>query len=317
MFGTLMGDFVGSTYEFHPIYNRYFDLFSTKYTFTDDSVLTAAIAESFLYQQNIRHTLVKWTMAHRKAGYGKNYFEWALKQKEELNTEIGNSWGNGCLMRNSPSVLLSATLEEALARAKSHCEITHSHAEALQATALYTKWCFMTLEFAKKQAQQQSSNKLLKKNEQALIQERKLFFFDLVHKDLVVFEKLDEYCMSGFKVDAVSTLPRVLAILWESENFEELLRNAVFIGGDCDTNAAIAGCAGEIIFGLTPEFLKDFLAYSQSSGESAQMILPVIAAAYLHSPHKDYFLAQGYLPVIEAILNHENNRVRALEATGI
>ncbi len=315
MFGAIIGDYVGSVYETSPIYSRYFDLFKIDNYFTDDSVLTAALSEAIMYDEDITKMLIKWTVKHPKAGYGQTYFSWARDTHlGGVALPAGTSWGNGCIMRNSPVILLSKNLDEALEMAHKQCATTHASPEAFLSTKKYTQLCFETLMFA---IEFENNNAALSAEDK--IEAKKKFFFSKASDLGMTFEQLDRYCMDGFHVDVVSTLPRALACIHEANTYEEMVKNAIFIGGDCDTNAAVGGSAAEIIFGLPSELIKNFYAFCDMQDSRVQEVLTMVAHSYLKSPHRHYFYNSNngdneYLNLIQNILKTQNPEVELLKS---
>jgi ADP-ribosylglycohydrolase len=135
MIGAITGDIIGSMYEFDNIKTTEFPLFNPQQClFTDDSVLTIALAESILYQKDYAETMKAYFRRYLDAGYGHRFFVWAFNDEQAPY----NSWGNGAAMRISPVGYAFNTLEEVLQKALEYTEVTHNHPEGIkgaQATA--------------------------------------------------------------------------------------------------------------------------------------------------------------------------------------
>jgi ADP-ribosylglycohydrolase len=134
MIGAIAGDIIGSVYELTPIKRKEFPLFSKHCIFTDDTVLTVALADSILNDQPYLNKLKEYYRAYPWAGYGGHFESWA----NSASTKPYNSWGNGSAMRVSPVGFAYDDLETVLAKAKQSAEVTHNHPEGIkgaQATA--------------------------------------------------------------------------------------------------------------------------------------------------------------------------------------
>lgn len=233
MIGAIAGDIIGSVYEHRPIKTKDFPLFDPRASFTDDTVLTVAIAEAILsgrpYVDAIRHFGLKYP----GAGYGRSFIRW-------LNTpDAGpyNSWGNGSAMRVSPVGLAFSSEEEVLYQAGLTAEITHNHPEGIkgaQATALAV---FLARTGSEKQA----------------IRSRiaALFGYDLS-------QTVDEIRPSyGFDVSCQGTVPQAIVAFLDSESYEDAVRNAISLGGDSDTLACITGGIAEAYYGGVPRWVRE------------------------------------------------------------
>lgn len=314
MFGTIIGDYIGSRFQYNPIYNKYFDLFDKECFFTDISILTASVAQSFLYKESVFQNLKKFTENNWSVGYEKNHTQWI----ENINSSViikSNNYNynneqdmfyscvdnNLCLARNSPVILLAKSLEEVKHNTFLHTNITHREKNSLYYNDLLAQIVYNLLIFIKKENLFDNGN--YEKN----IKLKKDYFFNLIENNKIYFDSLNSYCMVGTHNDCYSTLTRVLACIYEADNFEEVMRNCIFIGGDCKANASIAGFIAEIIYSIPPTSLKDFISYAQYNGKRYQQVAHIISATYLYSSFKDLFLID-YLPVIEYILINNNKK---------
>jgi ADP-ribosylglycohydrolase len=135
MLGAIIGDVIGSVYEHRNIKTVEFDLFSDNCRFTDDSVMSIAVAEAIMSDQNYEAAMQKFGRLYPNAGYGGNFYNWLF----EDNPKPYNSWGNGSAMRVSPVGWAFNSEAEVLAQAKASSEVTHNHPEGIkgaQAVAL-------------------------------------------------------------------------------------------------------------------------------------------------------------------------------------
>lgn len=232
MLGAIVGDFVGSRFEFKPIKTKEFDLVHEACIYTDDSVLTIAVAEALANDLNMADTLRRHTVEN-VTSYGPAYWGWA-------NGWIGpgpyGSWGNGASMRVSPAAWFAHSSFECLFRAWASAAVSHDHPEGIrgaQAVAL-------SIYAAMSGWPQADIRKLIEDK----------FGYDLS-------KSVDEIRpISEFELKSWISVPRAIVCALEATSFEDAVRNAVSLGGDADTEAAIAGSIAEAIFGV-PEELKE------------------------------------------------------------
>ena len=255
MIGAIAGDVIGSVYEAHPIKTKRFPLFDERSRFTDDTVLTIAIAEAILNDGSYAETLKAYTRRYPDAGFGGHFWRWAHSAK----TVPYGSWGNGSAMRVSPIGHAFETDDEVLAQAQRSAEVTHNHPEGIkgaQATAL---------------AVHLARRGRAKDELRMELQER--FGYDL---NRTVEAIRPSY---RFDVSCQGSVPEALISFFDSINFVDAVRNAVSLGGDSDTLACIAGAVAEAFYGgvppaiekqarnrLPPEFLAVIDAFDEHCG---------------------------------------------------
>jgi len=128
MLGAIAGDVIGSVYERQRTKAKDFPLFSPGSRFTDDSVLTCAVADRLLHGGDYVQVFHEWFHAYPNAGYGGTFIRWALLRQDQPY----GSWGNGSAMRVSPVGWLTTSLDEAVAEAKASAEVTHDHPEGIR-----------------------------------------------------------------------------------------------------------------------------------------------------------------------------------------
>jgi ADP-ribosylglycohydrolase len=128
MLGAIAGDIIGSIYEHRPIKTTRFPLFHPLCRFTDDTVLTVALADSILHDTPYVDLLKRYYRAYPRAGYGGSFHQWAQSERSDPY----NSWGNGSAMRVSPVGLAYPTQEDVLEQAKKSAEVTHDHPEGIK-----------------------------------------------------------------------------------------------------------------------------------------------------------------------------------------
>lgn len=231
MLGSIIGDIVGSVYEFNNIKTKEFKLFSTSSVFTDDTILTVATADCMIngngnYEDYYRRYGKKYP-----SSYGSMFVNWIHNKK------MGpyNSFGNGSAMRVGPIgywELLATTILEA----KRSAEVTHNHRHGITGAQATVSSIWM--------ARHNYSKKDIKEFISSVFQynlNRKL-------KDIRPTYKFDETCQN--------TVPQAIIAFLESTNFEDAIRNAISLGGDSDTLACITGSIAEAFYDDIPEDIK-------------------------------------------------------------
>jgi len=231
MLGAIIGDIIGSRFEKNNIKSKDFQLFNNKSRFTDDTVLTIAIANSILndveYSKSVKHYGKKYPLA----GYGKSFKKWLA------GSTIGpyNSWGNGSAMRVSPIGYAYETEYQILEEAKKSAEITHNHEEGIKGAQSIAMSIFL------------AKNGKSKKEIKDYIQNK--FGYDL---NRTIDEIRPVY---KFDVSCQGSVPESIIAFLESENFEDTIRTAISIGGDSDTIACMAGSIAESFYKEIPEYM--------------------------------------------------------------
>ncbi len=228
MVGSIAGDIVGSVYEANPIKTKQFPLFHPLCRFTDDTVLTLAIAKALMEDRDYARCLRDLGRRYPRAGYGGTFSRWLLWEEPRPY----GSWGNGSAMRVSPVGLALETQEEVLREASRSASVTHDHPEGVkgaQATALAI-WL----------ARKFHDRELIRRE----ISSR--FGYDL--------SRTLEGIRPGysFEISCQRTVPEALICFLESDSWEGAVRNAVSLGGDSDTLACIAGGVAEAFHGPLP-----------------------------------------------------------------
>lgn len=228
MLGAIVGDVIGSVHEGAGTKTKDFPLFVPRSTFTDDSVLTVAVAEWILTGQDLVDLLHTYYDAYPGRGYGMMFHHWAGGRMREPY----NSFGNGAAMRVSPVGFAFETIEEVLAWSKRSAEVTHNHPEGIrgaQATAAAT--------FLARRVHDKDQIR------------------DTVHSQFGydISERLDQIRPKyEFDETCQGTVPQALAAFFESTSYEDAIRNAISLGGDADTLACITGGVAEAYYGGTP-----------------------------------------------------------------
>lgn len=233
MIGAIAGDIIGSVYESRPIKTKDFPLFHPRCTFTDDSVLSIAVAAAILNGTAYVDSVREIGRRYPRAGYGGSFMTWLFVE----DAAPYNSWGNGSAMRVSPVGFAFSTEEEVLAQAKATADITHNHAEGIkgaQATALAV--------FLARTGHE-------KETIRSRISER--FDYDL---DRTVDDIRPDYF---FDVSCQGTVPEAIIAFLDSHSYEDAVRNAISLGGDSDTLACITGGIAEAFYGGVPAIIRE------------------------------------------------------------
>ena len=233
MIGTICGDFIGSVFEWHNHKSKQFKLFSRRSRFTDDSVMTIATMEALVNDLDFGLCYRQWYRRYPDAGYGGSFKVWAADD----HSLPYNSWGNGSAMRVSPVGCFYDSLDMVLTKAGESAAVSHNHPEGIkggQATAACVFWAL--------HGESQASIK-------TLVGER--FGYDL---NFSLDEIREAY---KFDVSCQGSVPQAIVAFLESSDYEDAIRNAISIGGDSDTIAAIAGGIAEAFYKEIPSHIKD------------------------------------------------------------
>ena len=224
MIGAIIGDIVGSRYEFDNIKTKKFPLFSEMDMFTDDTVMTIAVAEALmqskshgpLFQDLVREQLRIYGRKYPHAGYGRRFQSWL----EEDDDSPYNSLGNGSAMRVSPCGVIAYSLNEALLLAKESAIVTHDHPEGIKGAQAVAAAIYL----ARIGLDKADIRDYIVQN-----------FYEL---DFTLDEIRPIY---SFNETCPGSVPQAIEAFLESVDFEDAIRNAISIGGDSDTIACIAG----------------------------------------------------------------------------
>ncbi|NMC05250.1 MAG: ADP-ribosylglycohydrolase family protein [Candidatus Lokiarchaeota archaeon] len=233
MIGAIVGDIVGSTFEHSPMKSvDGFSLFCPHSFFTDDTVLTVAIADSILTGAPYVRKLKEYFWRYPNAGYGGSFARWATSKDDAPY----NSWGNGSAMRVSPVGFAYDTLDEVLERAKQSAAVTHDHPEGIKG-AQATAACILLARQGKSRDQIRSYVETT-------------FAYNL-HR--TVDEIRPAY---AYDVSCQGSVPESITCALESTGFEHAVRLAISLGGDADTMACIAGGIAQALHGGVPDKIK-------------------------------------------------------------
>lgn len=231
--GGIIGDIIGSVYEWHNVKTIDFPLFCKRTTFTDDSVLTVATMECILNQLDYTSTYQKYGRKYPYRGYGGNFMSWIYSE----NPKPYNSWGNGSAMRVSPVGWAYNSIEEVLNHARKSAEVTHNHIEGIKGAQAVASAVFL------------ARNKRSKTEIKQYIIDK--FNYNL---DRSISEIRPDY---QFDVSCQGSVPEAIIAFLESTDFESAIRLAISIGGDSDTIACITGSIAEAFYREIPDYIID------------------------------------------------------------
>ena len=246
MIGAIIGDIVGSIYEWDNIKTKDFKLFDEDCDFTDDTVMTLAVAKALvewnrdgsLYslKEKIIDVMHEYGKRYPDCGFGGHFTDWIINKKRKPY----GSYGNGSAMRVSFVGWFSNSLLEAELLAKVSTEITHNHPDGI------------------KGAQAVASAIYLARTGKSIVEIKEY----IKNKYYDINFTLDEIRPTyKFDVTCKGSVPQALEAFFESENFEDAIRNAISIGGDSDTIASITGSIAEAYYGVDEDTIKMALSY--------------------------------------------------------
>lgn len=239
--GAITGDIIGSTREFSPIKSKDFELFEMESTFTDDTIMTLAVAKWLCEDRTSKDVLIKHVKyfgnRYPNAGYGGMFFNWLSQESPEPY----GSWANGSAMRVSPCAWVAESLEEAQKLAELSAVITHDHPEGVKGALATSDAIYLARVGASKDEIRDH------------VEVR--YGYDLSR---TVDEIRPNYT---FDVSCAGSVPESIICFLDGDDFEDTIRNAVSLGGDADTQAAIAGSIANAYWGIDKKIAKKSLEY--------------------------------------------------------
>jgi ADP-ribosylglycohydrolase len=231
MLGAIAGDIIGSVHEFRPIKSTDFPLFTPDSRFTDDTVLSVAVADCLLNRAGYVDKFHEYTRAYSNRSYGLNFYHWV----HSGNRLPYNSWGNGSAMRVGPVAYAFETLEQALHEAKASAEVTHNHPEGIRGAIAVTMATFM--------ARHGKSKAEIRRT----IQEEVGYDLSRTTETIRETYQFDESCQQ--------TVPEAITAFLDSTDYENAIRLAISLGGDADTLACITGGITAAFYGGVPDHI--------------------------------------------------------------
>lgn len=244
MLGAIIGDIVGSRFEWNNHRDKDFEFLTYKCFPTDDSIMSLAIAQAILVSKPNHSDLSKNAIEcmqsvgrnYPDCGYGGSFYNWMFSD----NSKPYNSYGNGAAMRVSPAGFAATSLEEAKELSRLVTEVTHNHPEGIKgaeatAVAIY-----------------------LAKSGSSILEIRDYINDNYYPMNFTLDDIRDTY---KFNETCQDTVPQALQAFFESTDFEDAIRNAISIGGDSDTLAAICGGVAEAYYGIPTDIRKHALTF--------------------------------------------------------
>lgn len=237
MFGAILGDIIGSIYEFKNIRQTDFPIVSREAMFTDDTVMTVATAYALLNKADYAETYKSFGRRYPGRGYGGRFKEWLGKD----TMDPYNSFGNGSAMRVSPVAYACKSLEAVLIEAKKSAEATHNHLEGIKGAQSVASAIYL------------ARTGVVKSDIKSFITDNFSYNLSFRLNEIRHNYEFDETCQGS--------VPQAIVAFLESDNYEDAVRKAVSIGGDSDTIACIAGSIAEAYYGSLP---VDLVRYAES-----------------------------------------------------
>ena len=246
MLGAIIGDIIGSRWEFNPTNDYNFELFSDKNGFTDDTICTVAVADAILRDREFGESIHEWCRRypHPMGGYGGRFAQWVRSD----NPQPYGSYGNGAAMRVSPIAWAHLNLGGALPLAEESASCTHNHPEGIKGAQTTVMAIHYGIEARAHNPQ------ILRERIKRILDECVRFSgYDINIRKEDVENRFDETCQG--------TVPVALWIIGQSTSFEDAIRRAVSLGADADTLGAIVGSIAEAIWGIPEEMQLNALNY--------------------------------------------------------
>jgi ADP-ribosylglycohydrolase len=232
MLGAIAGDIAGSIFEADPVKTKTFLLFSDASTFTDDTVLTIAVADVLLSGGDYAETFQRYYRKYPDRGYGYGFSRWAMAERQDGYT----SYGNGSAMRVSPVGWVFDTLDGVLKEARKSAVVSHDHEEGIKGAQAVAAAVFMA-----RMCQPKSKIRDYLQH---------TFNYDLER------QLADIRPVYQFDVTCQGSVPEAIIAFLEASDPEDAIRNAISLGGDSDTMACIAGAIAEAYYKGVSDLLK-------------------------------------------------------------
>ena len=251
MLGAIIGDVVGSRWEFDPTNNYDFEWLSSENGFTDDTICTVAVADALLKGRTFGESIHDWCnrYPHPMGGYGGRFAGWVHSD----NPQPYNSFGNGAAMRVSPVAYWFDDLDEVLDAAAGTALPSHNHDEGIKGAQTVALAIFKALQYG-----QDAPEHI----DEILADCVEFSGYDINIRKEDVINRFDETCQG--------TVPVALWIIGKSDSFEDAVRKAVSLGADADTLGAIVGSIAEAIWGIPEDLKQDVMEFL--TGEMREVI---------------------------------------------
>ncbi len=232
MLGAICGDIIGSVYEHENLKSKDFPLFQKECHFTDDTVLTCAVADAILHDRPFSENIKKFYHFYPKAGYGFMFSRWAMSSE----TRGYGSFGNGSAMRVSPVGWAYDSLDDVVEKAEETAAVTHDHPEGIKGAKAIAGAVYLARKDGRKDDIHAFASDLGYDLE---------FTLDSIREDY------------QFYATCQQSVPQAIVAFLESTDFEDAIRNAISIGGDSDTIACMTGSIAEAYYGGVPIKIRE------------------------------------------------------------
>ena len=242
MLGAIIGDIIGSRFEFDNVKTKEFNLLAKGCEFTDDTVMTIAVAKALsqhkeiadleAFKQALIAAMHEVGSNYPCCGYGWSFRLWILRKQ----TEPYNSFGNGSAMRVSPVAWYASSLEETEALAKATAEVTHNHPEGIKGAQAIASAIYL----ARTGKTKEEIRRYITEN---------YYTIDFTLDEIRPTYRFNETCQGS--------CPQALQAFFESTDFEDAIRNAISIGGDSDTIACMAGAVAAAFYGIPKDIREE------------------------------------------------------------
>jgi ADP-ribosylglycohydrolase len=233
MLGAIAGDIIGSAYEWHYTKSPDFELFTPQSRFTDDTVLTVAVADCILHNKEYAVTFKEYGRRYPYAGYGAMFHRWLGSN----SLAPYNSFGNGSAMRVSPVGFAFSSLDTVLRQADRSATVTHNHPEGIKGAQAIAAATFLA-------RSGESRDRIREYVEES-------FGYDLHQSidEVRPWYRFDETCQGS--------VPQAIIAFLESSNYEDAVRKAVSLGGDSDTLACMTGGIAQAYYKHIPNYIAE------------------------------------------------------------
>jgi type I restriction enzyme M protein len=248
MYGAIIGDIAGSRFEFNNHRSKEFKLFTQWDFFTDDTVMTIAVAKALHESKKNDYTdleekLIYWMKEigrrYPDCGYGGNFAHWIMSD----DSRPYNSFGNGSGMRTSECAWIANSLSDSLKLAERCAAVTHNHPEGIKGAQAVTACIYL-------------ARKGKTKEEIREYTESRYYRLDFTLDQIRPVYRFNETCQDS--------VPQAIEAFLESDSFEDAIRNAISIGGDSDTIAAMTGSIAEAYYGIEEDMVNQARSYLDS-----------------------------------------------------
>lgn len=252
MLGAIIGDIVGSRFEFNNTKRKDFNLFGAGCDFTDDTVMTVAVAKALTTSKNPSELKINTVALMRRLGraypdrgYGGMFENWLYTK----NPQPYNSFGNGSAMRISPVGFFAKSEEEVKRLSEAVTSVTHDHPEGLKGAEAIAEAIYWAR---------------LNEDKEAIFEYIAKYYYPELKTERLTYKSLHEDYGWDYGLGSVTcqdSVPQAIACFHESESFEDAIRLAVSIGGDSDTIAAMVGGIAEAYYGIPPEIERRAISF--------------------------------------------------------